>query len=165
MKNIFDEIGRFVLKLVIIFLVLLISFQIISVNEKNSFAFEKISNTLGDYLNYNKSETVYDKSKSIDVVERIRYREITIDLMQNYSLPEVWVLKNQKRIANFSEGIITIRVQEDDFISIDATDYQEVLWFEVTSLSRDIKNWSPGKQFRTKGNLIDLGIVKIYGEI
>ena len=158
MKNFFNKVGKYFLNLLIICLVLLISFQIIAGDERTEITFGKIGDTIQKYINFRDTET-------IKVVEKTEYKTITIDLMQNYSLQEVWVLKNQQRIANFSEGIATIRVQEGDLISIDASAYQGVLWFEITSISREIRNWSKGEQIRTEGTLIELGIVKMYGEI
>ncbi len=159
MNSFFNKMGRFILNVMVICLVLLISYQIIIKTDTANPALRKMGNIVQNYLNRDEVE------ESVTVVEKKDYGVITIDLMQNYSLPEVWVLKNQNRAVNFAKGIVTINVQNGDYISIDARNYEGVLWFEITSLSEDIKNWSEGTQIRTAGSMIDMGIVEIIDKL
>jgi len=143
----------------VICLVLLISYQIIIKTDTANPALRKIDNIVRNYMNRDEIE------ESITVVEKKDNGIMTIDLMQNYSLPEVWVLKNQNRIANFEQGIVTINVQNGDYLSIDARNYDGVLWFKITSVSEDIRVWSKGTQIRTAGNLVDMGIVEMIDKL
>ena len=159
MNRFFNKIGRFILNAMVICLVLLISYQIIIRTDTANPALRKIDNIVRNYMNRDEIE------ESITVVEKKDNGIMTIDLMQNYSLPEVWVLKNQNRIANFEQGIVTINVQNGDFLSIDARNYDGVLWFEITSISEDIRVWSKGTQIRAAGNLVDMGIVEMIDKL
>ncbi len=159
MHNFFNRVGRFFMKLLTICLVLLISYQVIVKTDPANPVFEKLNDSIQNFIGQenelNNIAVFKDKSRGV----------ITIDLMQDYSLPEVWVLKNGQRTVNFDRGIVVLEVENGDFISIDARDYEGVLWFKITSVSDNIRNLPEGILFRISWDLLDIGIIDISSKL
>lgn len=160
-RNFFDKVERFISNVVIITLILLISVQIVMKNEDAYNKFQIVENKVREFLNLKEPEKVVEVTNFID--EKRGY--LTVDLLQDLNLPQVWLVKNGERVANFSKGIVRITVKEGDLITIDSRYYPEPLWFQITSLSSSIKTWQVGQQFRTSGQEKIIGVVQFYNKL
>ncbi len=161
MNNFFNRIGKFFINLMVICLILLVSFQIVL---KNDSAYNELKGLERMITGVFSS----DNNQAVQVTESRSIREhgtLVVDLMQDLSLPEVWLLRNGERVQSFADGIVRVEVYDGDLISIDASDYRGVLWFEVTSVSHNIKNWKQGDQFRITNNILGLGVAEINSKL
>lgn len=158
MKGFFRKLERFFVNLMVIILIVLISLQVLM---KNDETYQKIKNIEFAIKN------LFNLEQSVEVTNQIEQYTgfVTIDLLQDLSLPQVWVIKNGQRVKNFQNGIVEIRVQEGDLILIDARNFPQALWFEITYLSPSIYNWQEGEQFRINQEIKRLGIVKTYDKL
>lgn len=155
----FRKVERFFLNLIILLIIFLASFQVIM---KNETAYQRLKNFESSI------RTVFKENPLTEVINYIDEDEeayIIIDLLQDYSLPQVWVVKNGERAANFSKGIVKITVKNGDLLLLDCRFCQEPLWFEITDLSSDIRTWPKGQQFRISSEEIKLGIVQFYKKL
>jgi hypothetical protein len=159
MNNFFQKLERFFVNLIIIVLIILISFQILMKNEttyRNIKDWElALRNSLG----------LTQKTVQVTGLEEERSGIVTIDLLQDLSLPQVYLIINGQRVADFSGGVVKVRVEEGDLLKIDARFCDKSLWFEITSLSLNIRNWQIGQQFRIKGEEFRLGVVQFYDQL
>lgn len=129
---------------------------------KNDTAFQKLKDIESSI------RTVFSENKLTEVINYIEEDEegyIIIDLMQDYSLPQVWLVKNGERIANFSKGIVTLTVKSGDLLVLDCRFFEGPLWFEITDISSDIRTWQKGQQFRVCAEEIKLGVVQFYDKL
>lgn len=159
------------MNLVIITLILLISIQIVIKNDAAYQRLKDIEYTIknvfqGGFLQETQGPT--SDQEVLEVSRESGLQEegfIIIDLIQDYSLPQVWLVKNGRKVANFSEGIVKIAVQEGDLLTLDCKFYQSPLWFEITDLSSDIRTWHNGQQFRVNSEEFKIGIVDFYDKL
>ncbi|MFW6381498.1 MAG: hypothetical protein ACOCZ3_03035 [Bacillota bacterium] len=168
MGNFYEQLGRFVVKLLIITLILLVSVQIISQDHQAGQTLRLVESKILDFF----SEENRDRPPAEVTVTRDTPEEgyITINLINNLSLPRVWVLCNGQRLASFSEGKVSISVKPGDNLALDARLYPEPLWFEITDLDFSRASFSQtslkiGQKFRTAGNIAHVGIVKVGGKL
>lgn len=159
MNRFFRKLERFFVNLLLITLIVIISFQIIMRDESTYQHIKKLEYTVKGLLNTGNTVEV----TSIKEMERKAY--LTIDLLHDYSLPQVYLVQNGLRVADFSDGVVRIEVNSGDLISIDATLLKKTLWFEITSLSASISNLKPGQQFRVSGDIKSLGVIEFYNKI
>lgn len=160
MSGFFRKLERFIVNLIVIALIILISFQILMKNETTYQRIKDLEFAFKDLLGFQQQKTV-----QVAEIEKNPVGMVTIDLLQDLSLPQVWLIKNGKRIADFSDGVVLVRVEEGDLLSIDARFYSKPLWFEITSLSPSIRTWQVGQQFRIREQEIRLGIVQFYDKL
>lgn len=159
MNSFFRKLERFFVNLLLITLIIIISFQIIARDESAYQHIKRLEYTVRGFLNT--GDTV--KVTSTKKMEEKAY--LTIDLLNDYSLPQVYLVQNGLRVTDFSDGVVRIEVNRGDVISIDATLFKKSLWFEITSLSPSISNIKPGQQFRLFGDIKRLGIIEFYNKI
>lgn len=159
MNRFFVKIERFLVNLLLIILILIISFQIIMRDESAYQQVKKLEYTVKGLLN------TKDTVEVTSIKEMEKKAHLTIDLLHDYSLPQVYLIQNGSRVANFSNGVVRVEVSNGDFISIDATVFKKPLWFEITYLSPSISNFKPGQQFRVSGNIKNLGVIEFYNKI
>ncbi|MFP4015611.1 MAG: hypothetical protein ACLFUI_01145 [Halanaerobiales bacterium] len=171
MGNFFRKMERLLMNLVIVTLILVISIQIVMRNDAAYQRLREIESTVRNVFQSGNLQQVLDRDKEDRVVEvsgeDIMKQEglVIIDLIHDYSLPQVWLVKNGKKVANFSEGIVRIPVQEGDLLTLDCKFYHSPLWFEITGLSADIRTWHVGQQFRISSEEVKLGVVDFYDKL
>jgi hypothetical protein len=159
MNGFFQKLERFFVNVIIIGLVVLISFQILMKNDTTYRNIKDWEFALRNFLGFKQ------KTEQVTGLEEERSGMITIDLLQDLSLPQVYLIINGQRVADFSEGVVKLKVDEGDLLKIDARFYDRSLWFEITSLSLNIRNWQVGQQFRIKGEEFRLGVVQFYDQL
>lgn len=158
MNKFFRKLERFFINVVVITLIILIGFQILM---KDDVIYQRIKDFEMTFKQYfNSPETI-----QVTRIQDENKGYITVDLLNDLSLPQVWLIVNGERVSNFSSGIVTISVKEGDSISIDSSFYSQPLWFEITFLSSDISSWQVGQQFRLNNNQKRLGIVHFYEKL
>lgn len=160
MGNFFEKFCKFVVNLIVIALILLVSVQIIMKDELASKHLEKIEMVVRNI--FTQEEKLIKVSKT-DIQETKGI--IVIDLLQDLSLANVWLLRNGEKVANFKSGVARINIKPGDHISINSSFYSQPLWFEVTYLSPSVSTWQIGKQFRTTGDRLKLGIVEFENKL
>ena len=158
MNSIFKKIERFLMNLIIITLIVLISLQIAMKNDTTYQRLKELEYTV---------KGIFQKQDVVEVIGENETLEgvIEIDLLQDYSLPQVWVVKNGNKMANFADGIVKIRVEQGDFLVLDCKFYNKPLWFEITNLSPNIRNWYLGQQFRITAEEKRIGVVEFYDKL
>ena len=162
MLNFFEKIGRFVVNLMIVGLILLVGIQIVMKNDTAQTTLNNLEMTIKSYFR-NTTQNLIPAQKVVQVKRKQDHNylgTITIDLLQDLSLSQVWVKKNGIKVANFARGYIKINVKKGDFITINSRHYSKTLWFEITNLSTNIGSFKKGQQFRTSGTIVNLGIVR-----
>jgi hypothetical protein len=166
MFNFFEKIGKFVVNLMVILLILLISVQIVLRNDTTRTKIETMEKVIISVFN-NIEKNITPSQSIVQVFEsKNEYvGTITIDLLQNQSLPQVYLQKNGQNVANFSDGIVKVKVKEGDFLTINSKYYSKVLWFEITELTSIISSFEKGQQFRTSGSDLNLGIVRVNDKL
>lgn len=154
-----QKVEKFFINLTVIILILLLTVQILMRNET---AYSKLKE-----MEFSIRNIIQE-----DAVMRVfGYRElaeegyIVIELMQDYSLPQVWLVKNGQRVDNFADGSVRINVRDGDLLVLDCSFCNEVLWFEITDLSASIKTWYTGKIYRIHGEEEKLGVVQFYDKL
>jgi len=162
MLNFFEKVGRFFVKLMIIGLILLISVQLIGQNEQYQERLQIAESFIKGYFNQPVQEvtkvTHQESPGNLEIIE--------VSLISGASIPEVWLMSNGERIGNFQEGKVSTEVSEGDLLTIDARDYNQILWLEISFISSDIVTFQPGKQFRISGgDLKNLGIIRIRDKL
>lgn len=150
---------RFFINLTVIILILLLSVQILMRNEKAYNKLKQIEFSVKGLFQEDTAISVFN------IEERVEEGFIAIELLQDYSLPQVWLVKNGQRTANFLDGSVRINVKEGDLLLLDCRFSNEVLWFEITELSSNIKNWYTGQVFRIHEEERKLGVVQFYDEL
>ncbi|ACL69789.1 hypothetical protein [Halothermothrix orenii] len=165
MGGFLKKLERIFMTFLVITLILMVSVQILL---KDDISRSKIKNIEMAIKNVIAPDRNTVPVSSIDnykkeITEKKGY--MVIDLLNNLKLPQVYLIKNGKRVANFKDGVVTVRVDNGDFLEIDARFYKSPLWFEITELSPSIKTWKPGQQFRVNGNEKKLGIVRFYEKL
>lgn len=157
----FRRLEGFFINLIVIILILLVTVQVLM---RNDTAYSKLKEMEFAIKNIFQEEPL---------VEVFRYEEdmkeeegiIVIGLLQDYSLPQVWLVKNGQRVANFAEGLVQITVKEGDLLVLDCSFCAEPLWFEIKELSSSIKTWYTGQLFRIYGEEKNLGVVQFYDKL
>lgn len=154
-----QKVEKFFINLTVIILILLLTVQILMRNET---AYSKLKE-----MEFSIRNIIQE-----DAVMRVfGYRElaeegyIVIELMQDYSLPQVWLVKNGQRVDNFADGSVRINVRDGDLLVLDCSFCNEVLWFEITDLSASIKTWYTGQIYRIHGEEEKLGVVQFYDKL
>lgn len=158
MNSFFRKVEGFLINLLVIILIILISSQFLMKNEVAYQRIKELEVTARSWLN---QERVVEVTQPLPTEAAY----LTVDLLQDLSLPQVWLLKNGERVANFRQGVVRIKVKEGDLISLDTSYYSQALWFEITALSANINTWAPGKQFRSYREEKVLGVVRFYGQV
>ena len=158
MNSFFRKVEGFLINLLVIILIILISTQFLMKNEVAYQRIKELELTARNWLN---------QERVVEVIQPLQAEAayLTVDLLQDLSLPQVWLLKNGEKVANFRQGVVRIKVKEGDLIALDTSYYSQALWFEITSLSSNINTWVPGKQFRSYREEIILGVVRFYGQV
>jgi len=151
------KIERFFLYLIMIALILVLSIQIIMQDNDSYLKLKKYEYTIRNFFN--------KRAELVEVIDKKKTGLIIIDLLQSKSLPQVYILKNNKRVSNFSKGYVILDVRDGDFIEIDASNYKNALWFEITEINKNISSLKKGKQFRIENNKIALGVIKFNNKI
>lgn len=159
MINFIRKLERLFLNLLIITLIVIISLQIIMKNEK---AYQRLKEIEFSIKNVFQEQQVI-KVANFNEIEAQGI--IVIDLLQNYSLPQVWLVKNGQRVGNFTEGNVKTTVLEGDLLVLDCRFHNEPLWFEITKLSSDIRTWHTGQQFRIYAEEKRIGVVQFYDKL
>lgn len=157
--NFFRKMEHFFINLVIIILISLITIQLVM---KNDAAYQRLKEMEFAIKNFFQEEPVVEVFRYNKIEEE---RIVVIDLLQNYALPQVWLVKNGQRVANFAEGYVETSVNAGDLLVIDCKFSNEPLWFEITKVSPDIRTWYIGQQFRIYGEEKKLGIVQYYDKL
>ncbi len=162
MLNFFEKVGKFFVKLMIIGLILLISVQLIGQNEQYQERLQIAENFIKSYFNQPVQEVIkvtqQETPGNLEIVE--------ISLISGASIPEVWLMNNGQRIDNFQGGKVRTEVSGGDLLTIDARDYNQILWLEISFISSDIVSFQTGKQFRISGgDLKNLGIIRIRDKL
>ncbi|MFW5976561.1 MAG: hypothetical protein ACOCQS_01305 [Bacillota bacterium] len=152
----FEKIGRFIVRLAVFGLILVISIQFLMNNEEAYTRLREVEMLVKDYFSES-SEVVEVSQEEIEETQG----SITFKVLQNQSFSQVWLLCNGERIDSFSEGEVTVNVNQGDFLTIDATNYEENLWFEITNTTTNIRNFENGQQFRTSGEMLNIGVVDV----
>ncbi|MFW5998342.1 MAG: hypothetical protein ACOCP5_01145 [Halanaerobiaceae bacterium] len=158
MFYLFEKIGRFILKLAVLGLILVISVQFLMNNEESYNRVKEVETVVKNIFTTNSSNEVMEVTQ--DEIQE-EHGVITFKLLQNLSLPQVWVRCNGEKIENFSEGKATIKVKKGDFLTIDSTNYNDELWFEINDRSSNIQNFKNGQQYRTRGEMLNIGVVNV----
>ncbi|MFW6269604.1 MAG: hypothetical protein ACOC4G_05950 [Bacillota bacterium] len=158
MFYLFEKIGRFILKLAVLGLILVISVQFLMNNEESYNRVKEVETVVKNIFTTNSSNEVMEVTQ--DEIQE-EHGVITFKLLQNLSLSQVWVRCNGEKIENFSEGKATIKVKKGDFLTIDSTNYNDELWFEINDRSSNIQNFKNGQQYRTRGEMLNIGVVNV----
>lgn len=169
LNNFFKKIERFFMNLLLITLILLISLQLVM---KNDLAYQKLKDleytVKSVFQRQNLIEVTKQRPKVIEVTNENQFIKkgfIVIDLLQDYSLPQVWLVKNGIKVANFSNGIVETSIKDGDLLLLDCKFYNNPLWFEITGLSSYVRNWYVGQQFRVTAEESRIGVVKFYDKL
>ncbi len=167
--NFFKKLERLFINIVIITLIFMICLQLVM---KNDVAYQRLKDieytVKSVFQRQDLIEVTKQKQEVIEVTNENQFVEdgyIVIDLLQDYSLPQVWLVKNGKKVANFSNGIVEISVKEGDLLLLDCKFYKNPLWFEITALSSDVRNWHLGQQFRITAEERRIGVVAFYDKL
>ena len=157
MLNFFEKVGRFFVNLMIVGLILLVSIQIIMGNEEYQNRLQMAENFIKSYFQQPVPEvtrvTQHEREHKLEIIE--------VSLISNASIPEVWLMKNGERVANFADGKVRLEVSEGDLLTIDSREFTNTLWFKITFISDDIISFQQGNQFRISGeDLENLGIIR-----
>ncbi|MFW6306344.1 MAG: hypothetical protein ACOC1N_03050 [Bacillota bacterium] len=158
-NNFLKKIEKYIINIVIIILICIISTQIVM---KDQTAYQKLKNIEMSVKNIFRDQAV------VEVMNNSTYEKeniIVIDLLQDYSLPQVWLVKNGRKVDDFSEGIVQTEVKYGDLLIIDAKLCDKPLWFEITRLSPEISNLHEGQQFRLFSEEKRIGIVEYYDKL
>ena len=155
MYDIFHKIQNILVKFLIILLILIISTQIIIKNEyaKNNLLLLK------NNLEYKINKMLLNKDMAIEVISNKNIDEIgimKIKTVRNLSLPKAYILRNNKRASNFSNGEAVIEIHNGDLISLDTRAYEQRILFEIEYLSNNISSLSAGYQYATNGNIMNI---------
>jgi hypothetical protein len=160
MNNFFLKFEKILINIIVIILILLISAQFIM---KNEYTYERLHR-----LKLSIKNIFNDKNKTINVskIDKLNSQgKIIINLLNNVSLPQVWVLINGEKIANFDNGIVQLFVRDGDLISIDSRAYNKTIWFEITYIQSFIKNLSIGEQFRLNSEKKVISLIKFNDKL
>lgn len=162
MKDFFYKIERFLINLLVICLILLVVSQMII---KDDRAVQRIVD-LRDNIYYTFENILHLEDHSIEVSNQNNIKEgfIRIKLLQGISLPEVYILKNGKKVDNFKNNEAVIIVKNGDVLALDSRTFYDPLWFEIVYLSDNISFLTTGHQYRTEGNLVNIGVIKLFDE-
>jgi hypothetical protein len=88
------------------------------------------------------------------------FAHVTLELKDYSSLAKANLLVNQKKVADFRQKQITIRILPGDIIEIDGSFYNQPINFEITKISPNIIESSFQKQIRTNSNVVLVGKVE-----
>ncbi len=161
MLSFFEKVGRFFVNLMVVGLILLVSVQILMGNENFQNRFEMAENFINNIFDQPEQQlarVTYEEETSRDRTTGI----LRLSIISRTSAPEVWLRQNGQRVSNFADGEVIIEAEDDDLITVDLTQYERTLWFEVTSISPEITSFQNGEQFRISGGQLEnLGIVRI----
>jgi len=167
--NFFKKLERLFINIVIITLIFVISLQLVM---KNDVAYQRLKDieytVKSVFQRQDLIEVTKQRQEVIEVTNENQFTEegyIVIDLLQDYSLPQVWLVKNGTKVANFSNGIVKIKIKDGDLLLLDCKFYNNPLWFEITGLSSDIRNWYVGQQFRISAEESRIGVVEFYDKL
>lgn len=86
---------------------------------------------------------------------------LTMTLLNKNVEGKVKILVNGKEIGQFTDKILTVKVNEKDNIQLDTAECLAVVKIKITDVSKNLLYPQLNKQFICKGNIINLGIVKI----
>ncbi len=156
----FHRLERFFINLVLIILILLISVQLLM---RNDSAYSKLKVMEVSIKNFFQDQAVMEGFRPGQLI--VEEGVINIELLQTYSLPQVWLVKNGQRVANFAEGSVEIRVKEGDLLVLDCSFCPDPLWFKVGEISSNIKTWYTGQIFRIYREEKVLGVVQFYEKV
>ncbi len=152
---IFEKMGKIIIQLIIIFLIIIISVQIILQDKQANLRLKHIEKAaINLFLN---------QERAVRVTDEINY--MTVESKENRSLSDVWLLINNKRIDNFSDGKITFTFQEGDIIIIDSTSYKNELSFKITAIHPSIVSINKGDIIKTRGNKSVITIIEFDKKI
>ena len=153
------KLERFFVNLIVICLILMITSQLIMKHDSAWKRFKNIRSTFKE---------IFIPEKEVIPVNSLNEKEdgvIVIHLIPEVSLPQVWILKNGKREANFSSGYVICSVNEGDLLTIDSRFYDDGLWYKITSISSSINTLEVGDLFRTSGDTTSLGIIEFNNKL
>ncbi|MBO8138517.1 MAG: hypothetical protein H0Z40_10355 [Desulfotomaculum sp.] len=142
-----ERAERFLIRLVIVSALVLIMIQALVVNNP----FLKPIDGVG--LDHNTAVST----------STIKWDQPHITLyLENYSsLPHLKVLVNGDQVAVFDDRYTTVTVQEGDVIQIDGTFYNHNILVKVLNTTAEVFNPAVEKQIIVKGNVVEVGPVKI----
>ncbi|MFW5981709.1 MAG: hypothetical protein ACOCQO_00725 [Halanaerobiaceae bacterium] len=159
MRNFLEMVEKFLVNFIVIGLILLISLQLIM---RNDTGYQRIRNL------ENSIKSVFREEEAIEVTTQEEISQkgtMLISIVDEMSIPQVWMVKNGERISDFSRGFVEIELIEGDFLLIDAKFYDQPLWLEVKEISPNISSWHKGQQFRISTEEKRLGVVEFYEKL
>ncbi|MFW5991735.1 MAG: hypothetical protein ACOCQN_00915 [Halanaerobiaceae bacterium] len=162
MNGFFRKFECIFVNIVIIVLIVLIGVQVVMKNEN---AYQRIKEFEMTFKSLFQQGEVVEVAGNLDNHEEALQGVIVIDLLHDYSLPQVWLVKNGQRVENFAGGIVKVNVNKGDLLAIDARFCNQPLWFEITDISPEINTWQKDQQFRIYREEKRLGIVNFYEKL
>lgn len=154
--------AKFVLRLVVVALVLLIAVQFIMANtviEKSLISKIPYAQEL---LKLGQDNQFAQQAKMVFAPEK---KYIIFRLQSNEWPWQVRLVVNGHVVGNFSQGKVEVKVKEGDNLAVDARGYKKGLWLTIAKSSAAIENFQPGQQFWIKNQYKKLGIVKLKEKI
>ncbi|MEJ6952169.1 hypothetical protein [Natronospora cellulosivora (SeqCode)] len=159
MRNFLEMVEKFLVNFIVIGLILLISLQLIMRTDMGYQRIKNLEYSLRNVLHEDETVEVFARPQSFSE------GKILISLEQDYSLPQVWLVKNGTRVANFSAGFVEIAISEGDFLLIDSKFYDQALTLEIKEISPNVRSWHVGQQFRVFSEEKRLGVVEFYDKL
>ncbi|MFW6237999.1 MAG: hypothetical protein ACOC5A_02065 [Halanaerobiales bacterium] len=150
-----NRIVTVILKLIIVLLVIGISVQFVLQDEIAGRRLRQLESVFpGPGEGYGEAVEVTEEQ----VNQRPGY--IIIDLQNDLSLTEVWLVRNGERISSFHEGRAVINVGPGDRIHLDASAYKDRLEFIISDASFLPAGLNVNDVIRTEGNRVFLGTIE-----
>lgn len=154
--RILDEIERYLVRLAIFSLILLVLVQSLMTSDSIRFYL-----SMGEQLEGRKAEVpaVSLKDNSLDPEKTAAkgIGTITVKTVDYTSLAQAFLLINGHRAGDFSEGKLTVAVASGDVLEIDAEHYMHPVQFRIEKVSSGIKYPSPGQMISTDSSIAMIG--------
>ncbi len=167
--NFFKKLERLFINIVIITLIFMICLQLVM---KNDVAYQRLKDIEYTVKSvFQRQDLIEVTKQDQNVVEVTKKNQLTrkgyivIDLLQDYSLSQVWLVKNGTKVANFANGVVKVSIKEGDLLLLDCKFYNKPLWFEITALSSDVRSWHLGQQFRITAEERRIGVAAFYDKL
>ncbi|MFW6386725.1 MAG: hypothetical protein ACOCZM_02005 [Bacillota bacterium] len=149
-----NDVSTAVVSVILTLLVIGVTIQFIKQDEVASRRLEELEQAfLGPAEDPGQVVEVADKDTG-------RQGHLVIDIDQELSLTEVWLVRNGEKVSSFRGGRAVLNVAPGDRIHLDASAYKGRLKFEISDASLLPSGLEVGDVVRTEGNRIFLGAVE-----
>lgn len=157
MSNFYYRLEKIIINIIIIGIILSLTTQFVLQNDKTLHYLQNIQQAFKNIINDN------DNAVSVSTRPEQEKGIIVFNTVNEETFPNIWILKNGQRVANFKKTPVIVEVNNGDLLTIDGRNYAKVIWYEVSIVSSNINFPQQGQQYRTNNNTVSVGIIELNG--